>query len=195
MADSVLHVTETAMKKIKGVMEAEQLSDSGVRVTVHESGAAFRYQLEFVELSEATEDDTQVDAGEIALLIDAESLPRLRGATLEYVDDVSGSGFRFENPNKPKLLENPLADRVQKLLDDDINPSIASHGGIVSLVGIEDARVIIRMGGGCQGCGMADVTLRQGVEAMLREQIPEITEVVDATDHAAGSNPYYAPSK
>jgi Fe/S biogenesis protein NfuA len=196
MSEVILDLTEAARDKIESVMRAEKLTDdSAVRVSVDELGAAFRYRLEFVAKSERAADDAAVDAGGILILIDAESVPRIRGATLEFIDDLSGSGFRFDNPNKPKLLENPLAARVQKVLEDQINPGVASHGGVVSLMGVEGTRVFVRLGGGCQGCGMADVTLKDGIEAALREQIPEITEILDTTDHASGTNPYYEQSR
>lgn len=88
-----------------------------------------------------------------------------------------------------------IRDRVQYLLDTAINPAVAGHGGMVSLVDVKDNTVYLQMGGGCQGCGAADVTLRQGVERMIREEVPEVLEIIDLTDHAAGQNPYYAASK
>ncbi|MDP7570655.1 MAG: NifU family protein, partial [Myxococcota bacterium] len=107
-----------------------------------------------------------------------------------YVESMSGGGFRFENPNKPSLLDDPLAVRVQQVLDDEINPGVAAHGGRVALMNVENHRVFIRFGGGCQGCGQADVTLKDGVVATLTSRIPEIAEVIDTTDHSAGENPY-----
>ncbi len=80
---------------------------------------------------------------------------------------------------------------MQEVLDDRVNPGLAAHGGVVSLVDIQGARVVLSFGGGCQGCGMADLTLKEGVSVQLKQQIPEISEVVDATDHASGENPYF----
>ena len=88
-----------------------------------------------------------------------------------------------------------IRDRVQYLLDTAINPAVAGHGGMVSLLDVKDNTVYLQMGGGCQGCGAADVTLRQGVERMIREEVPEVLEIIDLTDHAAGQNPYYTASK
>jgi len=88
-----------------------------------------------------------------------------------------------------------LKERVQHLLDTSINPGVAGHGGFVRLVDVQDNVVYLQMGGGCQGCGMADVTLKAGIESLIKEEIPEVTEVLDTTDHAAGRNPYYTPSK
>lgn len=91
-------------------------------------------------------------------------------------------------------VEDKLRNKVQKILDEQINPAVASHGGYITLVDVQGNDLYIQMGGGCQGCGQANVTLRDGVEEALRSQVPEIGQILDATDHAAGENPYYASS-
>ncbi|PYN98490.1 MAG: hypothetical protein DMD91_15125 [Candidatus Rokuibacteriota bacterium] len=88
-----------------------------------------------------------------------------------------------------------LKNRVQELIDTMINPAVAGHGGFVELIDVQDNRVYLVMGGGCQGCGAADVTLKSGIERLIKEEIPEIAEVLDTTDHASGANPYYTPGK
>lgn len=88
-----------------------------------------------------------------------------------------------------------IKKKVQSVLDGEINPAVAAHGGWVELIDVQKNEVFIKMGGGCQGCGMADVTLKQGVEKSLRQAIPQIGAIMDTTDHATGRNPYYAPSK
>ncbi len=88
-----------------------------------------------------------------------------------------------------------LYGRVADLFEKEINPAVARHGGVVELIDVQDAMVLLRMGGGCQGCGMADVTLRQGIEVLLRERVPEIRGLIDVTDHTAGTNPYVTASK
>ena len=93
------------------------------------------------------------------------------------------------------MPELEMKDKVQQLLDESINPAVAGHGGYVQLIDVKDNTVYIQMGGGCQGCGMADVTLKAGIERMIKEEIPEIVEVLDTTDHASGNNPYYTPGK
>jgi Fe/S biogenesis protein NfuA len=93
------------------------------------------------------------------------------------------------------VLEGEVDERVTTVLEVIINPSIASHGGRADLVAVEDGIAYLRLSGGCQGCGMASVTLSQGIEVALREHVPEIERVVDVTDHAGGSNPYYQPAK
>ena len=84
---------------------------------------------------------------------------------------------------------------IEQVLDEQINPGVASHGGWVELLDVQDNTVYLRMGGGCQGCGAADVTLKMGIERLIREQVPQVREILDTTDHAAGQNPFYAPSK
>jgi Fe-S cluster biogenesis protein NfuA len=96
---------------------------------------------------------------------------------------------------RERPMDDEIRQKVQVLIENAINPAIEGHGGFVDLVNVKDKVVYLSMGGGCQGCGMADVTLRHGIEALLRDEIPDIAEVVDATDHAAGDNPFYTPAK
>ena len=91
--------------------------------------------------------------------------------------------------------DSRIRAKIQDLLDTAINPAVAGHGGVVSLVDVRDKMVYLQMGGGCQGCGMADVTLKQGIETMIREELPEVADIIDVTDHAAGESPYSAASK
>ena len=191
MSEPVLRFDEGATRKLAEMREAGRFDDSALRISVDEEGAAFHYQIEVVDRGTDAEGDEVLDCDGIGVFVDPVSAGRLRGATLEYVDRLEGAGFRFDNPNKPALLENPLAARVQEILDREINPGVAAHGGRVSLVAVEDSRVYVRFGGGCQGCGQADVTLKDGVVATIQRQVPEVSEVLDATDHAAGENPYY----
>jgi len=93
------------------------------------------------------------------------------------------------------MSTDDLTAKVQELLDSTINPAVAGHGGFVQLIDVKDNRVYLQLGGGCQGCGAADITLKSGIERLIKEEIPEIEEVLDTTDHAAGENPYYTPSK
>ena len=92
-------------------------------------------------------------------------------------------------PSTPE--EDALRERVQAVIDDVVNPAVADHGGVITLLDVRDTRVFVHMGGGCQGCAMSTATLKQGVETMLRSRVPEVSEVLDTTDHAAGTNPYF----
>jgi Fe/S biogenesis protein NfuA len=92
-------------------------------------------------------------------------------------------------------MSEEMKTRLQDLIDTMINPAVAGHGGFVELLDVKDNKVYLQMGGGCQGCGAADITLKAGIERLIKEEIPEIEEVLDATDHGAGTNPYYTPGK
>ena len=92
-------------------------------------------------------------------------------------------------------MSDELRTKVQELIDNMINPAVAGHGGYVELIDVQDKRVYLQMGGGCQGCGAADITLKAGIERLLKEELPEIEEVLDTTDHGSGQNPYYTPGK
>jgi Fe/S biogenesis protein NfuA len=92
-------------------------------------------------------------------------------------------------------MSEEMKTKIQEVIDTMINPAIAGHGGWVELIDVQDNRVYLQMGGGCQGCGAADVTLKSGIERLLKEEVPEIAEVLDTTDHASGTNPYYTPGK
>ncbi|MBI2115943.1 MAG: NifU family protein, partial [candidate division NC10 bacterium] len=133
------------------------------------------------------------DAGGFQVFIDSQSAPNLEGSTIDFVGGISQSGLRIDNPSS--IWTDPKAKAVQQVIDTRINPGVASHGGYVTLLDVKGDVAYIALGGGCQGCGMADVTLKQGIEVMIREAVPEIRQIVDTTDHAGGTNPFYQPSK
>ena len=108
---------------------------------------------------------------------------------------TSGKDAVSEQAWEKMPSSDEIHERVQHVLDTEINPSVAGHGGVINLINVQDNMVFIQMGGGCQGCGQADVTLKFGVENAIRASIPEVGEILDVTDHAAGRNPYYTPSK
>jgi Fe/S biogenesis protein NfuA len=142
-------------------------------------------------VSEKTERDLVIEQAGVLFYLDTDSVDDLRGTLLDYVDSGFSAGFKFENPNKPKLLEDPVAERVYRVIQERINPGVASHGGYVTLLDVKEGTAYVRLGGGCQGCGQADVTVKQGIETMICEAVPEIARVLDVTDHAAGQNPYF----
>ena len=192
MTDPILNVTDAASQRLASV-RAEQPdggADLAIRLRVVEDGTIFRYGFQFVKQSHRLDDDAVVDAGGTLLYVDAESISRVHGGTLEFLDEAGGMGFRFQNPNKTRLADHPLAQRIQDVIETQINPGVGQHGGWVSLVDIQDSRVYVRLNGGCQGCGQASATVNDSVATTLKELIPEITEVLDATDHASGANPY-----
>ncbi|MGH7370976.1 MAG: iron-sulfur cluster assembly accessory protein [Candidatus Methylomirabilales bacterium] len=190
----MLTITDAAKKKVLAILEGEEQKDLALRVAIRGRGpGGFRYELQFVGAGERGAEDTVVKAGGFDVLVDPDSAPNLKGATVDFLDGVTESGFKIDNPNP--LWTDPKAQAVQEAIDSQINPGVASHGGHVALLDVKDDIAYIALGGGCQGCGMADVTLKQGIEVLLKEAVPEIRQVIDTTDHAAGKNPYYQPSK
>jgi Fe/S biogenesis protein NfuA len=190
---SLLEVTKTAREKIQGVIESEDVEVEGLRIGIEgRSATAFQYSLGLA--TETEEDDIVIEMGTFKVLVDAKSAADLKGAVIDYVEDLNSSGFKIENPNTP-TWDNPKAQQIQELIDERINPAVAAHGGQIDLLNVEDETIYIHMGGGCQGCGMANVTLKHGIEAMIQEVFPEIKQVIDTTDHASGTNPYYSAGK
>ncbi len=167
-------------------------------------GDEYAYDLSLQPLAEAPADAHVADLGRIALVIPAESVELLRGATLDRQGDLATGGLVIHNrtPPSPAIgvpatadLSGDIAQRLIQVLEQQINPAIAAHGGSAELVAVEEDTAYLRLGGGCVGCGMVSVTLRQGIEVALREAVPVITRVIDVTDHASGTNPYYEAAK
>ncbi len=191
--EPLLTVTEAAKEKILSIIEGEEVEVEGLRVSIQgRTASAFEYGLGLE--SEPESDDIVVDAKAFKVFVDPESAENLKGATIDYVEDLNSSGFRIDNPNTP-TWDNPKAQAIQALIDERINPSVAAHGGHIDLLDVTDDSIFVHMGGGCQGCGMASVTLKHGIEAMVQESFPEIVNIIDTTDHASGTNPYYQPAK
>ncbi len=156
-------------------------------------------------LDRVTADDVVQHTGDLPVVVPTDSVDALRGARLYLDGDLESGGIALDNPNTPPLpapppplggdLSGTTAQRLLRVLAEQINPAIASHGGAAELVAVEGTTAYLRLSGGCQGCGMASVTLNQGIVAALREAVPEISDVVDVTDHASGTNPYMTAAK
>ena len=198
---TTLDVSEAALAKVLQIREGEDDSETlGLRVEITgTNGADFTYDLTFDPKDEAPQDAQVYEVSDLTLIIPAESVENLTGATLDLPSNPMQGGLVIRNPNKPDLLaghdielSGPLADKLQQLLDRHINPSLAAHGGYAQLERVEDTVVYISMGGGCQGCAMSAATLREGITAMISQALPEVTQVIDVTDHDAGENPYYS---
>ena len=149
----------------------------------------FRYDLNLVDLQEKEESDIACEVDGMTVLVAERSAQYMEGATLDFVETLMGGGFQFENPNPMWVDEISVA--VAEVIQTDVSPMVASHGGTVELLGVDGDKAIIAFGGGCQGCGMVDVTLKQGIEVVIQQKVPSITSIVDATDHEAGTNPFY----
>ena len=181
--------------------DQETIDDLHLGLRVAGVGAnGFIYETAFLRSEDVTETDHVEHHGDLPVVIDAGSVDKLRGAVLDLAGDPASPGLVLRNPNPatPPITEGEVelsgsvGERVQQLIDMYINPSIAAHGGFVTLSEVDGDRALVELGGGCQGCGLAAVTLRQGIEASIKHHVPEILEVVDVTDHAAGDNPFFA---
>jgi Fe/S biogenesis protein NfuA len=193
----MITVTEVARKKVIELMQKTGKPIKGLRVIAEaKSPLKVEHRLLFIIEGQEQPEDIIVPVEGFDIYIDPQSAQHLENATLDYIDNIMSSGFKIDAPKKlPANLTGPVAQRIQNLIDSRINPAIAAHGGYVSLIDIKDNVVYVQLGGGCQGCGMVDVTLKQGIEVMIKEEVPEIKQVLDVTDHAGGKNPYYQPSK
>ncbi len=194
--NDVIGFSESARNRIKEFIQEEGDDDLAVRIEVLSSSPlAPEYDMALVGRDELGPDDRLFEADGLSVAVDAKSASLLEGTQVDWIESVQGSGFKFENPNlKPigsEPVTGPLTDRVKQVIDERINPGIAMHGGHVTLVEVREDVAYLEMSGGCQGCGMAAVTLKQGIERMLTEEVPEIQGVVDVTDHTSGDNPYY----
>ncbi len=194
VASPPVRLTEAAIAKVtEFAAQHDEAAGKHLRIFIQGgSKAAYEYGFTFDERHGG---DEVLSQGGVELLVDRYSLMYMQGSKVDFVDDVRGSGFVVDNPNLPPLMQDPVAAKVQQILEERINPGVASHGGWVSLIDYEAGRVYLKLGGGCQGCGMVDVTLKQGIERVLKDEIPEVIEVLDTTDHASGTNPYFSPGK
>jgi Fe/S biogenesis protein NfuA len=200
----MIEITEGARARIQDLVAAEIVREPALRITLDPnipSPLARGYAISLVDKEdrERTEIAINVDGIRVFLNLDTSNL--LSGARVDWIEENGSSGFRVSDPNaRPQpvrepaelRISGPLAERVQQVFDEVINPGIAAHGGFVELVDVSDDTLYIRMGGGCQGCAASQATLRMGIERMVREQVPEIDQIVDVTDHDAGVTPYYS---
>jgi len=163
--------------------------------------SGFAYDMAFLRLDEVEPTDEARDHDGLTVVVPSHSVAALDGATIE-LDGKLGGGLQIDNPNSPSpLLGTPpaelhgdVSERVTQVIDQQINPAVASHGGSCELIAVEGDTAYVRLGGGCVGCGMSSVTLKQGIVAAITASVPEVVNVVDQTDHASGTNPYYAVS-
>jgi len=204
---AVLTITDKALAKILDIRSQEPDSEQlalEIRIAGVRDGQ-FNYELAMIGLHDVAPADRREAHDQLTVVIPADSLENLQGATIDMTRDLLNPGLVVNNPNAPSPriatagppadLTGPVEQRVIQVLDQQINPSIAAHGGIAELVAVEGGTAYLRLGGGCQGCGMASVTLSQGIEHAIKDSIPEITAVIDVTDHASGQNPYYEAAK
>ncbi len=200
---SLVAVSDAARSVILEMRSAEPDAD-GVALqidVVGEGDTDYLYELAFAPIADALPGDLLGWSAELAVLVPEPAIPKLRGASLDHVEPT---GLVLRNPNRPRPtiaatptvhLEGSVEHRIQQLLDGEINPMLAEHGGFAALERVEADTAFMIMGGGCQGCGLAQLTLTEGIKATVERSIPEIANVIDVTDHAAGDNPFYQPSQ
>ncbi len=193
-----LKFTDRAREMVASFMDMEEDGPQALRIAVEGSPFAPNYELTLVEAEARAPSDLEVDAGAFTVLVDEGSVQRLNGARVDFVETIQESGFQITpDPDAVKAAmgesgpDGELAERVTHVLSTEINPAIASHGGSINLVDVQGTEIFIEMAGGCQGCAMSRMTLRQGVERMVAQAVPEVTAIHDVTDHASGDNPYF----
>ncbi len=195
--DLIITVTPAGREKIIELRDEEpEGKQLGLRLEIlADEGTEFTYDLSFQELVKADFTDMVKNHGGLRVIIPAKDASNLEGATLDYEE----GGLVLRNPNKPRpislgnlVADDDLSTEVRGIIADNINPSLDAHGGFVTFVGHDgEGRVYLTMGGGCHGCSMSKQTMLQGVQSTLKELIPAVQKVVDATDHSVGENPYY----
>ncbi len=198
----VLTVTDAAMEKVLEIRNGEEDAEqTGLRVMiVGTRGVEFDYDLSLETIGEAPDDALVYEIGELTIIIPADSVDDMAGSTLDIPSNPMQGGLVIRNPNRPPVLApedveltGTISEKVTQLLDLSINPALAAHGGFASLVKVENDTVVhVLMGGGCQGCSMSAMTLTEGIKTSIMDAIPEVTEVIDATDHSQGENPFYS---
>jgi Fe/S biogenesis protein NfuA len=186
--------TDHAREMVQTFLDQGEGEPLALRIGMSGSPAAPKFDLTLVGAAELADDEVMVDGGGFSVFVKSTDTEALQGATVDFVERVNESGFEVKPMKRParsgQTPTGPIADRVRDVLETQVNPAIAAHGGMISLVDVEQTDVYVEMSGGCQGCALSRMTLRQGVERMLREAVPELTAVHDVTDHASGDNPY-----
>jgi len=184
-------VTELAQAKIHEFIEKEESVGHFLRVEARKVAPfRFEYDIYFVDEDEIGDHDLREEVGDLVLVLNRACLPHLEGATMDYVVGPP-AGFKFDNPQTKRHFDDPKETELHEFLEQEVNPTIAAHRGHITLHGIKDQVAYLEMGGSCQGCGMAAMTLRHNVETQVRARFPEIVEIVDVTNHAEGKNPFY----
>ena len=188
-------VSESAITYLKDLLSSQE-EPTNIKIFVSDPGTINAETcIVYCKVGEEEDDDILMDINEISIYLESESLPFLEDCKVDYHPDKFGGQLTIRAPNAkiPSLKEDSsLEEKINYYLYSEINPSLASHGGEVSLIEVIDSsKAVLRFGGGCQGCGMVDLTLKNGVEKTLKDNIPEITEIVDSTDHSFKDNAFY----
>jgi Fe/S biogenesis protein NfuA len=205
--ERMLAMTDAAYDKVMGFLlqEAEPERQAMWLEVTGTSANQWTCSMALKPLDAAAPYDAVVRHRDLAIVVPECDFDKVRGATIDWLDDpFGGGGLRVDNPNTPSPaigapppadLSGDVPQRVIQVLEQQVNPTIAAHGGGAELVAVEQGTAYLRLGGACQGCAMATVTLSQGIETAIIQAVPEITSVVDVTDHQSGTNPYFEAAK
>ena len=192
----MIEITKSAQKYFGRLIAQQEMDDIGLHLSVLKPGTPLAScDLQFHVPGQSGEKELEFNFDEFKLYVPAGSEQWLEKAKIDFEESTAGGQLTIKAPgikgSKPKDSAE-LTEKIAWILEAEINPGLASHGGMVTIEQITDKKeVVLRFGGGCHGCGMANVTLQDGIEKTLKEYFPEITAVIDATDHASGENPYY----
>lgn len=192
----MVNISDSAQAYLVELLEKQDDKDVGIRIFITDPGTPMAETcIAYCRPGEEQPDDERVQYNGFVAWIDDRSKPFLEDAEVDYAKDRMGGQLTIKAPNSkvPKVSDDsPIEDKINYILHSQVNPALASHGGMVNLVEVVDETVaILQFGGGCQGCGMVDVTLKDGVEKTLLEQLPELTAVRDVTDHTQDENAYF----
>lgn len=188
----MITLTETARDKIREYVDGADDECIGIRVLAAKVGRhTFRYQMQLTRAQDLIDGDTSVDFDGFSVVLDAQTAELMSGATLDFLTLETGEGFEIRNPAADPGWEDPLYQKVQRVIDEKVLPVVGAHGGWVELERIEGDTAFVSLGGGCQGCSSAGFTLTAGIESAICHEVDEIDHVVDVTDHGAGAQPFY----
>ena len=192
----MMTLTDKALEVVRTYMDQSDGEHTALRVAVSGGSEANPdFELTLVGADEIRAGEVELDSSGLTIVVNEAMAPRLEDATVDFVERDNESGFEVllvaRVAATPAAATGPLAEQVREVLESQINPAIASHGGAINLVDVKDTEIYLEMSGGCQGCAMSRMTLRQGVERMVRQAVPEITVIHDVTDHASGKNPFF----
>ena len=194
-----MEVTDSALKELAHILETHAAPVIGIRIK-GESTSPLKvdFKLSVTQEASVTEEDKvnsfEYEGSAVNIYMDPESQPYSEHLKLDYIQALMGNGFKINyDVPIPDHIDTDVYTAVKRILEDKINPGIAAHGGSVSLVDLKDNTMFLQFSGGCQGCAASAVTLRDGIEEMVKREIPQIEEIIDITDHAMGKNPYYKP--
>jgi Fe/S biogenesis protein NfuA len=189
-----INITESAQKFLADLLEKQDTKGIGIRIFVSDPGThKAETCIAYCRPGEENEDDVIIDYADFKAYFGQRSLSFLEDAKVDYSDDKFGGQLTIRAPNSrmPNINDDSaIEDKINYVLYNDVNPGLASHGGNISLEEVVDDIAILKFGGGCQGCGSADVTLKEGVEKTMMEKIPELKGIKDITDHTDKSKAY-----